>query len=93
MDALKLVAEPRRQEILQLVWSGELSVGELAERTGLSYGGMSQHLALLRNAGFVTVRRDGKHRLYRADVERVEAFWSDRLDRLAHLAEKVERKP
>lgn len=99
MDALKLVAEPRRQEILRLVWEEELPVGTLVERLGISYGGVSQHLGLLREAGFVQVRRAGKQRFYRADVARLgplkevlESFWSGRLDRLAELAEREERR-
>ena len=98
MDALQLVAEPRRQEILRQVWRDELAVGELVARLELSYPGVSQHLALLRNAGFVTVRRDGKRRLYRADhaglgplTQFLESFWGERLDRLAVLAEQAER--
>jgi DNA-binding transcriptional ArsR family regulator len=71
VDALQLVAEPHRQGILRLVWRDELPVGELATRLDLSYSGVSQHLARLREAGFVTVRRDGKQRLYRADRERL----------------------
>jgi DNA-binding transcriptional ArsR family regulator len=98
MDALQLVAEPRRQEILRHVWQGELAVGELVDRLDLSYAGVSQHLALLRDAGFVNVRREGKRRLYRADHERLgplkeflESFWAEQLDKLALLAEKAER--
>lgn len=98
MDALQVVAEPRRQEILRLVWHDEVAVGELVERLDLSYAGVSQHLALLREAGFVTVRRDGKRRLYRADHNRLgplkqflESFWAGQLDRLATLAEEAER--
>jgi DNA-binding transcriptional ArsR family regulator len=98
VDALQLVAEPRRQEILRLVWREELPVGELVDRLELSYAGVSQHLALLREAGLVNVRRDGKRRLYRADHERLgplaaflETFWAGRLDRLAALAEEAER--
>ena len=99
MDTLQLVAETRRQEILRLVWSDELPVGELVDRLELSYAGVSQHLALLRDAGLVTVRRDGKRRLYRADHEQLgplkeflEAFWGGRIDRLASLAEEAERE-
>jgi DNA-binding transcriptional ArsR family regulator len=99
MDALQLVAEPRRQEILRHVWRDELPVGELVDRLDLSYAGVSQHLALLRDAGFVTVRRVGKQRLYRADREQLgpltrflEAFWADQIDRLAALAEEAERQ-
>lgn len=99
MDALQLVAEPRRQEILRQVWRDELPVGELVDRLDLSYAGVSRHLALLRGAGFVTVRRDGKRRFYRADHERLgplkhflESFWADQLDRLVTLAEEAERR-
>jgi DNA-binding transcriptional ArsR family regulator len=98
VDALQLVAEPRRQEILRHVWGEELPVGELVERLDLTYAGVSRHLALLRDAGFVTVRRDGKQRFYRADhdglgplKQALETFWGDQLDRLAVLAEKAER--
>jgi DNA-binding transcriptional ArsR family regulator len=98
VDALQLVAEPRRQEILRLVWRDELPVGELVDRLELSYAGVSQHLALLREAGFVKVRRDGKRRLYRADHQQLgpltgflESFWAGQLDRLATLAEEAER--
>jgi DNA-binding transcriptional ArsR family regulator len=99
MDALQVVAEPRRQEILRLVWHDELAVGALVERLDLSYAGVSQHLGLLREAGFVTVRQDGKRRLYRADHAGLgplgaflESFWAGRLDRLAELAETAERE-
>jgi DNA-binding transcriptional ArsR family regulator len=99
VDTLQLVAEPRRQEILRHVWQHELPVGELVDRLDLSYAGVSQHLALLRNAGLVTVRRDGKQRFYRADHERLgplkqflESFWEGRLDRLAALAEEAEQR-
>jgi DNA-binding transcriptional ArsR family regulator len=98
VDTLQLVAEPRRQEILRLVWNDERAVGDLVDELDLSYAGVSQHLALLRDAGFVTVRRDGKRRLYRADHEQLgpltqflESFWTSSIDRLAHLAEKAER--
>jgi DNA-binding transcriptional ArsR family regulator len=99
VNALQLVAEPRRQAILRHVWSDELAVGELVERLDLSYAGVSQHLALLREAGFVTVRREGKRRLYRADHDRLgplkqflESFWADQLDRLTALAEDIDRR-
>src|SRR2546428_655446 len=97
MDALQLVAEPRRQEILRLVWREELPVGAIVDRIDLSYAGVSQHLALLREAGFVQVRRHGKQRLYKADHEGLgplkaflESFWGEHLNRLARLAEEAD---
>jgi DNA-binding transcriptional ArsR family regulator len=98
VEALQLVAEPHRQEILRQVWREELPVGELVERLELTYPGVSRHLALLRGAGFVVVRRDGKQRFYRADHDGLgplkqflESFWADQLDRLATLAEQAEK--
>lgn len=94
MDALQVVSEPRRREILRLVWSDELSAGEIAGRFDVTFGAVSQHLGILRDAGFVQLRRDGNRRLYRADRERLgplaqalEAMWTDTLDRLADAVE------
>jgi DNA-binding transcriptional ArsR family regulator len=99
VDALQLVAEPHRQGILRLIWRDELPVGELARRLDLSYSGVSQHLTRLREAGFVTVRREGKQRLYRADRKGLgpleaflESFWAGQLDRLSTLAEEEESR-
>jgi DNA-binding transcriptional ArsR family regulator len=94
MDALQVVSEPRRREILRLVWTDELSAGEIAARFDVTFGAVSQHLAILRDAGFVQLRRDGNRRLYRADQQRLgplaqalEAMWTDTLDRLADAVE------
>ncbi|HYZ93078.1 MAG TPA: metalloregulator ArsR/SmtB family transcription factor, partial [Actinomycetota bacterium] len=67
MDRLQIVAEPRRREILRLVWDRELSAGEIADRFDVSFAAVSQHLGVLRDARLVSVRRDGRRRLYRAD--------------------------
>ena len=94
MDALQVVSEPRRRAILRLVWDRELSAGDIAGRFDLTFGAVSQHLGVLREAGFVRVRRDGNRRLYVADRERLgplattlEAMWDETLDRLAEAAE------
>jgi DNA-binding transcriptional ArsR family regulator len=94
MDGLQIIGEPRRREILRLVWGRELAAGEIAERFDLTFGAVSQHLAVLRDAGFVRVRRDGNRRLYQADREGLgalatvlEAMWASTLDRLADAVE------
>jgi len=94
MDALQVVSEPRRREILRLVWSEELSAGEIAGRFDVTFGAVSQHLGILRDAGFLQLRRDGNRRLYRADRDRLgplaqalEAMWTETLDRLADAVE------
>ena len=60
-DAL---SEPMRRRILELLRDGERGVGELVERLGLSQPGVSKHLRVLREAGLVSVRPDGRRRWY-----------------------------
>jgi DNA-binding transcriptional ArsR family regulator len=98
MDALQVVSEPRRREILRLIWTDELSAGEIAGRFDVTFGAVSQHLGVLRDAGFVRLRRDGNRRLYRADRERLgplaqalEAMWIQTLDQLADVVESDTR--
>jgi DNA-binding transcriptional ArsR family regulator len=85
-DALRAIANPRRRAMLELVWDGERTAGEIAAGSGLSAPAASQHLRVLREAGLVRVRVDANRRLYRADAERIaevraalEAFWGGRL--------------
>jgi len=97
--ALKAIAEPRRREILRLVWSEELPATSIAEHFGdISRPAVSQHLGVLRGARLVVERRDGTRRLYRAnrdEMERLRRFladyWSEGLERLRDAAEAAER--
>jgi DNA-binding transcriptional ArsR family regulator len=95
MDALRVVAEPRRRAILQLVWSRELAAGDIAAHFDVSFPAVSQHLGVLRDAGFVSVRREGRTRLYSADRKALgplrpmlERMWDENLGRLVSLIEK-----
>jgi len=96
MDAIQLVTETHRREILRLVWDEELSAGELADQFDLTFGAVSQHLGKLRDAGYVTVRKQGNHRFYRADQDTLAPYipmltgmWDAILDT---LVEEVENK-
>ena len=98
MDALQVLAEPRRRAILRLVWERELPSSEIARQFEVTAPAVSQHLAVLREWGFVSVRRQGRQRLYRADREALgelravlEAMWGEQLDSLARLAEREHR--
>ncbi|MGH7543890.1 MAG: ArsR/SmtB family transcription factor [Gemmatimonadota bacterium] len=98
MDALSAVAAPVRREILRLVWDDERPAGEIAEAFDVTFGAVSQHLRILREAGLVEFRREGRHRFYRARKEKMgpirellEAMWVDRLKRLRALAEEREK--
>lgn len=96
MDALQVIAEPRRRAILQLVWRRELAAGDIAAHFDVSFPAVSQHLGVLRDAGFVSVRREGRTRLYAADRTALgplrpvlEKMWSEKLDRLVALIEET----
>jgi DNA-binding transcriptional ArsR family regulator len=98
MDLARVVGEPRRRAILRLVQAEELPVGEIAARLPVTVGAVSQHLAILREAGFVTMRRVGRQRLYKADAAALrdfapmlEAMWRLDVDRLARAAEDKAR--
>lgn len=99
MEALQVVAAPQRLRILELVWDRELSAGEIAAQFDVSWSAVSQHLTVLRNAGFVRERREGTRRIYRADQaalgslrQVVEEHWRTGLDRLKDLAEAEQRQ-
>ena len=67
-EFLKALTSPTRQRIMLLFARGaELSVGEVAEHVGIGQSTASEQLAVLRRAGLVTSRRDGKIVLYRSD--------------------------
>jgi len=100
VDAIQVIAEPTRREILRLVWDSERPASEIAEHFDITFGAVSQHLGVLRRAGLVVVRRDGTRRYYRADRAALRPYtsilrrmWAEQLDRLAELAEVEERKP
>ncbi|MGI8628249.1 MAG: ArsR/SmtB family transcription factor [Geodermatophilaceae bacterium] len=64
-DAFNAVAEPRRREILDVLGSAELSVGELVARLGLAQPQVSKHLQVLRQVDLVRSTKVGRQRMYR----------------------------
>ena len=64
-EVCKTLANPKRLEILYALKGGELSVGEIVEKLGITKANVSQHLALLRQARVVSTRRDGVNIFYR----------------------------
>ena len=94
---LNALAEPRRTEILRLLWNQERAAGDIARQFDVTFGAVSQHLKVLRDAGLVDVTRAGKQRFYRVRKESLgpladylEAMWSARLMELKTLAEAEE---
>lgn len=86
------LAEPNRRRILDLLRDGERPAGDLVDALDISQPGVSRHLRVLREAELVTVREDGRRRLYSlnaARLARIDAwlapyrrFWSSKLDAL-----------
>jgi DNA-binding transcriptional ArsR family regulator len=97
--ALKAFAEPRRREILRLVWSQELPAAHIAARfDDVTRSAVSQHLAVLRDTALVLERRDGTRRLYRANHEEMaklraflDDYWTGSLERLRDLSEAAQQ--
>ncbi|MDQ3949068.1 MAG: metalloregulator ArsR/SmtB family transcription factor [Gemmatimonadota bacterium] len=101
MHAFDVLGDPVRRRILELLVDGERAAGELGivvqREFGISQPAVSQHLRVLRDSGFTTVRPQGTRRLYGVDptplrevagwVERYRRHWEDGFDSLdAHLA-------
>jgi DNA-binding transcriptional ArsR family regulator len=97
MNTMQILAEPRRQRILRAVWSRELSAGQIHRKAGrVTFGAVSQHVALLTAGGFLTCRRAGRSRFYRANPaalgslrEYFEQLWGTKLSELKNLAEEA----
>ncbi len=97
--ALKALAEPRRREILRLVWTRELPATEIAARFhDVTRPAVSQHLKVLREAKLIDERRDGTRRLYRVNQDEMaklrdylDEYWTSGLERLREVSEAAEQ--
>jgi DNA-binding transcriptional ArsR family regulator len=96
---LPALASPRRRELLRLCWRDARSAGDLHRALpDVTFGAVSQHLKVLRDAGLVEASREGREHLYRirlAGLEQVrrelESFWGDGLANLKRLSEQSYR--
>ena len=96
MHTFAVLGDPVRRRILELLASGERSSGAVTETIraefGISQPAVSQHLRVLRDSGFATVRPEGARRLYAVNpdelrtvddwLDRFRALWTPRLDAL-----------
>lgn len=96
MHAFDVLGDPVRRRILELLASGERASGDITavvrEEFGISQPAVSQHLRVLRESGFASVRAEGTRRLYAVEaeplrevdawLERFRGFWEQRLDAL-----------
>ena len=101
-----MLGDPIRRRILELLADGERAAGEVTavvqREFGISQPGVSQHLRVLREHGFTTVRAEGARRLYAVDpaplqeidqwLDSYRRFWSQPLDALATELARGERE-
>lgn len=101
-NTLSALAEPKRLQIVELLRSGPLTVGEIAERLELSQPQTSKHLRVLSDAGFVEVQAVANRRIYKLrhkafqemDVwlDTFRRVWDEKLDRLDDYLQELQSK-
>jgi DNA-binding transcriptional ArsR family regulator len=100
-EVLKALADPTRRALFErLVREGERTVRELTDEAGVSQPAVSKHLGVLKVAGLVRDRPEGRQVHYRADPKALKplidwmslyaAFWQDRFDRLETLLKRMD---
>lgn len=91
IDVFHVLADPTRRRIVEALRGGEQQVGEVVGKVGVQQSGVSRHLRILSDAGFVSMRPDGQRRLYMLRPEPFRQLddwlggyrqlWESRLDR------------
>ena len=99
-ELFRVLSDPTRRAIFERLAQGEASVSELKAGLPVSQPAVSQHLAVLRQAGLVAERQAGRHVYYRAEpgalaplagwVEHYQSFWRERLDQLKTLLKELD---
>jgi len=100
-DIFKVLSDPTRRAVLERLASAEMTATELREGFAISQPAMSQHLAVLRGAGLVSERREGRYVNYRVEPQgmaplhewlaRYRAFWPGRIDDLKDLLREMDQ--
>lgn len=95
------LADPSRLHIVEALRGGECAVSDLVARMEIQQSGVSRHLRILEQAGFVSMRPDGARRLYSLRPEpfreldswasRYRALWTARLDALGAALERKQQ--
>ena len=101
LDVFQALADPTRRRIVEVLRDGEQQVGDLVERAGVHQSGVSRHLRILSESGFVSMRPDGQRRLYSLEpgpfreledwLDQYRKLWVARLDRFEAALEKRQR--
>lgn len=99
-DVFALLADPTRRRLVEVLHGGEHAVNDLVQEVDIEQPGVSRHLRILHEAGFVQVRAEGQRRLYSLSPEplrQLEAWMRrypvEELERLRRLADLVDERP
>jgi DNA-binding transcriptional ArsR family regulator len=106
MQAFDVLGDPIRRRILELLADGERSAGEITsivmDEFGISQPGVSQHLRVLRESGFTSVRPLGARRLYAVEplhlkevdvwIDRFRELWQESYERLDEVLRDLQDK-
>jgi DNA-binding transcriptional ArsR family regulator len=106
MHAFDVLGDPVRRRLLELLAEGERSSGDMVAvvqaEFGITQSAVSQHLKVLRDAGFATVRIDGPRRIYTVEagpmrevdvwLDRFRMFWTPKLEALATEVARGKRR-
>jgi len=107
MHAFDVLGDPVRRRILELLAEGERASGEVVQvvraEFGITQSAVSQHLRVLRDAGFASARVEGARRIYAVEsaplrevdawLERFRDVWAPKLDALALEVARGKRRP
>ncbi len=103
LPVFRAVADPTRRAILDLLMAGERAVNDLLKPFRMTQPAISQHLRVLREAGLVTERRDGRRRIYKLEAAPLrsvhewaahyERFWTDKLTTLGDYLDEMPDEP
>ena len=101
LHVFQTLSDPSRLQIVETLLAGECAVNDLVARMDIHQSGVSRHLRILEEAGFVQVRPDGQRRLYSlrpepfqeldAWVTQYRKLWTARLDAFAAALERKQR--
>lgn len=101
-DTFTAIAEPKRRELLERLIGKELTVNEVVELTHWNQPMVSKHLGVLKEAGLVSDRKEGRQHYYRVDanklkpiqlwVRQFEKYWNTRFDQLDNYLSELQNK-
>jgi DNA-binding transcriptional ArsR family regulator len=103
LGSFQVLADPTRRCIVEALRKGERQVGDLVEQTDIHQSGVSRHLRILYESGFVSVRPEGQRRFYALKAEpfreidewiaQYRGLWEARLDRLETALKRRRTNP